>query len=396
MEKNYKQMAQDYIIYGKKLYDEVIDRGEGVYLYDINGKKYIDAMAGIAVNALGYSNEKYKNALKAQIDKVTHISAYFTSVPLIEAAQKIVTTSKMSKVFFTNSGTEAIEGALKIARKYGALKGIKEQSEIIAMEHSFHGRTMGSLACTANDKYQGNFVPSQAKAVFAKFNDIESVKNKITKNTCGIICEVIQGEGGIIPANKEFLQGLRKLCDENDLILIFDEVQCGMGRCGSLYAHDLYGVKPDVMALAKALGCGIPVGAFVVNEKTKDILAPGEHGNTYGGNPLATAAVCAVFDIFEELNILEHVKEVGEYFKQKLDELVNKYSCIIERRGIGLMQGIVVNTDLSIIEKKAYEKGLLVCAAGTNVIRLVPPLIIEKNEIDEIISILNKCFAEIS
>lgn len=393
--------TQEYIDKGEKYllktynrYPIVLDRGEGVYLYDVDGKKYLDFGAGIAVFALGYQNKKYNDALKSQVDKILHTSNLFYNVPAVDAAEKIVKTSGMDKVFFTNSGTEAIEGALKVARKYAYLKDQSKEYEFIAMNHSFHGRSQGALSVTGNAHYQEGFVPENLRAVFAKFNDLDDVKAKISDRTCGIICEVVQGEGGIYPAKKEFLEGLRTLCDEKDILLIFDEVQCGMGRCGSLYAHDLYGVKPDVMALAKALGCGVPVGAFVTAKKASHALVPGDHGTTYGGNPFATAAVNSVYDIFEEENIVEYAKEVGLYLYEKLGELKKDYSQITDHRGIGLMQGLEFDCPVGDIIVKAMEKGLILLSAGANVIRFVPPLIITKEHVDEMCSILGSVLDE--
>lgn len=393
--------TQEYIDKGEKYllktynrYPIVLDRGEGVYLYDVDGKKYLDFGAGIAVFALGYQNKKYNDALKSQVDKILHTSNLFYNVPAVDAAEKIVKTSGMDKVFFTNSGTEAIEGALKVARKYAYLKDQSKEYEFIAMNHSFHGRSQGALSVTGNAHYQEGFVPENLRAVFAKFNDLDDVKAKISDRTCGIICEVVQGEGGIYPAKKEFLEGLRTLCDEKDILLIFDEVQCGMGRCGSLYAHDLYGVKPDVMALAKALGCGVPVGAFVTAKKASHALVPGDHGTTYGGNPFATAAVNSVYDIFEEENIVEYAKEMGLYLYEKLGELKKDYSQITDHRGIGLMQGLEFDCPVGDIIVKAMEKGLILLSAGANVIRFVPPLIITKEHVDEMCSILGSVLDE--
>lgn len=386
----YMNRGEEYILKTYNRYQIVLEKGEGVYLYDMNGKKYLDFAAGIAVFALGYQNKEYNDALKAQIDKILHTSNLYYNEPAIDAAEKIVKTSGMSKVFFTNSGTEAIEGALKVARKYAYLKDPSKDYEFIAMNHSFHGRSQGALAVTGNAHYQDGFVPVPMRAVFADFNDLESVKSKITDKTCGIICEVVQGEGGIYPAQKEFLQGLREICDEKDILLIFDEVQCGMGRCGSLYAHDLYGVKPDVMALAKALGCGVPVGAFVTNEKAAHALVPGDHGTTYGGNPFATAAVSKVFDLFEEMDIVGHVREVGAYLYEKLDELKKKYACIADHRGVGLMQGLEFDVSVGDIILKAMDLGLILISAGSNIIRFVPPLVISKENVDEMIQILDQ------
>lgn len=393
---NYMERADQVILKTYNRFPVVFEKGEGVYLYDIEGKKYLDFAAGIAVFALGYGNEAYKNALKDQIDKILHTSNLYYNIPAVEAAEKIVKTSGLDRVFFTNSGTEAIEGALKVARKYAYKKQEREDYEFIAMYHSFHGRSQGALSVTGNEKYQKGFVPEGARAVFANFNDLEDVVSKINEKTCGIICEVVQGEGGIYPAEPEFLEGLRKVCDEKDIVLIFDEVQCGMGRCGSLYAQDLYGVKPDVMALAKGLGCGVPVGAFVTAKKVSDVLVPGDHGTTYGGNPFATAAVSKVFDIFEEMNITEHVKEVGAYLYEKLEEMTAKYDCIKAHRGIALMQGLEFDQPVGPIVKKALEKGLVIISAGANIIRFVPPLVIEKEHVDEMIAILCDVLHEIN
>ena len=394
--KKYIDKAENYILKTYNRYPVVLDRGDGVYLYDLDGKKYLDFAAGIAAFALGYGNQEYNDALKAQIDKILHTSNLYYNQPAIEAAEKIVESSGMKKVFFTNSGTEAIEGALKVARKYAYNKDASKEYEIIAMNHSFHGRSQGALSVTGNSKYQAGFVPKDCVAVFADFNNLEDVKSKITDKTCGIICEVVQGEGGIYPADPEFLKGLRALCDEHDILLIFDEVQCGMGRCGSLYAHDLYGVKPDVMALAKALGCGVPVGAFVVGEKADGALVPGDHGTTYGGNPFATAAVSKVFDLFEKLNLVDHVNEIGAYLSEKLDELTVKYDCIKEHRGIGLMHGLECEMPVAPVITKAMDKGLIIINAGANILRFVPPLVIEKEHVDEMIQILDEVFAELS
>lgn len=393
--KEYINKAEKYILKTYNRYQIVLEKGEGVYLYDMEGKKYLDFAAGIAVFALGYGNQEYNDALKAQIDQILHTSNLYYNKPAIEAAEKIVNASGMKKVFFTNSGTEAIEGALKVARKYAYNKDNSKEYEIIAMNHSFHGRSQGALSVTGNSHYQEGFVPKDCVAVFADFNDLDDVKSKITDKTCGIICEVVQGEGGIYPADPEFLKGLRALCDEHDILLIFDEVQCGMGRCGSLFAHDLYGVKPDVMALAKALGCGVPVGAFVVGEKADGALVPGDHGTTYGGNPFATAAVSKVFDLYEKLGIVDHVNEVGAYLSEKLDELATKYDCIKAHRGIGLMHGLEFDQPVAAIIQKALEKGLIIISAGANIIRFVPPLVIEKEHVDEMTQILDSILKEL-
>ena len=385
----YINQGEEFILKTYNRFPVVFEKGDGVRLYDADGKSYLDFGAGIAVFALGYNNEQYNQALKDQIDKIIHTSNLYYNIPAVEAARKIVETTGLSKVFFTNSGTEAIEGALKVARKYAYLKDPSKDYEFIAMNHSFHGRSQGALSVTGNAHYQEGFVPVSMRAVFADFNDLEDVKSKITDKTCGIICEVVQGEGGIYPAKKEFLQGLRDLCDQHDLLLIFDEIQCGMGRCGSLYACDLYGVKPDVMTLAKALGCGVPVGAFVTNERASHALVPGDHGTTYGGNPFAAAAVCEVYRQFEERDIVGHVNEVGAWLYDKLEELKASNPHILDHRGMGLMQGLEFDSPVAEIVKTALEDGLVLISAGANIIRFVPPLVISKEDVDEMIRILS-------
>ena len=391
---DYKEYAEQVIMKTYHRFPIVFDHGEGVYLFDIEHKKYLDFGAGIAVCALGYNNKEYNRALKSQIDALIHTSNLYYNIPSIEAAKKIMESTKMDKVFFTNSGTEAIEGAIKLARKYAYQKDPTKEYEILAMKHSFHGRSQGALSVTGTKKYREGMIPKGIHTVFAEFNNLEDVKEKITDRTCAIITEVVQGEGGIYPASKEFLEGLRKLCDTYDILLIFDEIQCGMGRCGAMYAHELYGIKPDVMTLAKALGCGIPVGAFVVNKKCSKTLVPGDHGTTYGGNPLATCAVNKVYDLYEELHLVEQAKEIGKYLGERLDELATRHEEIKEHRGIGLMHGLELKQTLPVgrVITKALEKGLIVLSAGNNTIRFVPPLVIEKEHIDEMIEILTECF----
>lgn len=386
--------AENAILKTYNRFQVVFDKGEGVYLYDTDGKKYLDFASGIGVQSLGYGNEEYKQALKDQIDKLTHISNLYYSNPMAEAAEKVVKASGMSRVFFTNSGTEAIEGAIKAVRKYAWLKGGKHDHEIIAMNHSFHGRSMGALSVTGNEKYQEPFKPMIGNVKFADFNDLESVKALVNEKTCAILMETIQGEGGIYPATEEFLKGVREICDENDILLVLDEIQCGMGRSGYMFAWQEYGVMPDIMTCAKALGCGVPVGAFVLNEKAAlGTLVPGDHGTTYGGNPFVCAAVSKVLDIFEKDKIVEHVKDVSVYLEGRLDELVKEYDFLETRRGKGLMQGLVVTgKPVGEIINKALENGLVVISAGSNVLRMLPPLVIEKEHVDEMIEKLKKSF----
>ena len=392
--KEYMDRAEKAVLHTYNRFPVVLERGERVRLYDLDGKEYLDFGAGIAVFALGYGNKAYNQALKDQIDKLIHTSNLFYNTPMVEAAEKLLKASGLSKVFFTNSGTEAIEGAIKAARKYAWLKDKSTDHEIIAMRHSFHGRSLGALSVTGNTHYQEPFKPLIGGIRFADFNDLDSVKEQITEKTCAIILEPVQGEGGIYPAGKEFLQGVRRLCDEKDILLILDEIQCGMGRTGSMFAFQSYGVMPDIMTSAKALGCGVPVGAFVLNEKTaKNSLEPGDHGTTYGGNPLACCAVSKVFDLFEEGKILEHVQKTSPYLEQKLDELVKKYDFLTERRGKGMMQGLVVSgRPVGEIINKGIENGLFVLSAGSDVLRFVPPLIITEADIDEMIEKLEKSF----
>lgn len=389
--KTYIDEAESALLHTYNRYQVVLEKGDGVYLYDMNGKRYLDFVAGIAVFALGYGNQEYNDALKAQIDKIIHTSNYYYNVPAIEAAKKLKAASGMDRVFFTNSGAEAVEGAIKAARKYAYNKDGKTDHEIIAMNHSFHGRTMGALAVTGNPHYREAFEPLIGNIRFANLNDLESVKAQITDKTCAIIFETVQGEGGIYPATKEFMEGVRAICDEKDILMILDEIQCGMGRTGYLYAWQKYGVKPDIMTTAKALGCGVPVGAFLLNEKTgASSLTAGDHGTTYGGNPLACTAVVKVFELFEKEHILEHVREVSAYLEKQLDGLVAEYEDIECRRGAGLMQGLVFKKPVGDIIVKAMDAGLILINAGSNIIRFVPPLIIGKEHVDEMIGILKE------
>lgn len=391
----YIDEAEHDLLHTYNRYQIVLDRGDGVYLYDIDGKKYLDFVSGIAVFALGYNNKEYNDALKAQVDKLIHTSNYYYNVPAIEAARKVKKASGMDRVFFTNSGAESMEGAIKAARKYAWLKDGRTDHEIIAMNHSFHGRTMGALAVTGNPKYREAFEPLIGNVKFADLNDFDSVLAQVTDQTCAVILEPVQGEGGLHPATKEFLTKVRALCDERDILLIFDEVQCGMGRTGYLYAWQRYGIRPDIMTSAKALGCGVPVGAFMMTERVAQAsLGSGDHGTTYGGNPLACAAVEKVLDLFEKDHIIEHVREVTPYLEQRLQELADKHDCILERRGAGFMQGLVFDRPVGDIIGRALEKGLLLINAGSNILRFLPSLIITKENIDDMAAILEDCIAE--
>ncbi|MDD6805571.1 MAG: aspartate aminotransferase family protein [Clostridiales bacterium] len=391
----YIDQAEQNLLHTYNRYQVILDRGEGVHLYDVNGKEYLDFVSGIAVFALGYGNREYNDALKAQIDKLIHTSNYYYNMPAIHAAKKLTEVSGMDRVFFTNSGAESIEGAIKAARKYAFLKDGSTDHEIIAMEHSFHGRTMGALSVTGNPKYREAFEPMIGNIRFAKMNDFESVSAQVTDKTCAIILETVQGEGGIYPAEEAFLKKIRALCDEKDILLILDEIQCGMGRTGTMFAWQRYGVKPDIMTTAKALGCGVPVGAFLMTEKVaQNSLVAGDHGTTYGGNPLACAAICKVLELFEKQNILANVNRVGAYLYDRLEEVAKEYDCIKAHRGVGLMQGLVFEQPVGDIIKRAMDLGLILINAGANIIRFVPSLVITEEDVDQMISILKEAIGK--
>ena len=395
MMKEYIEQAEKDLLHTYNRYPIVFDRGEDVYLYDLEGKKYLDFAAGIAVFALGYGNREYNDALKGQIDKLIHTSNYYYNVPAVEAAKKLKAVSGMDRVFFTNSGAEAIEGAVKAARKYAYLKDGRTDHEIIAMEHSFHGRTMGALSVTGNPKYREAFEPMIGNIRFAVLNDFESVAAQVTDKTCAILLETVQGEGGIFPVRKEFLEQVKELCEKRDIHLILAEIPCGMGRCGTFFAWQRYGIKPDIMTTAKALGCGVPVGAFLMTEKVGAAsLTAGDHGTTYGGNPLACAAVSKVLDLFDRNHIIEHVEKVGNYLEQELDKLAEEFDCIETRRGVGLMQGLVFKVPVGAVINRALEKGLVLINAGTHILRFVPPLIITEEHVDAMTAILRECIKQ--
>lgn len=380
--------------YGR--FDVTFDHGKGVYLYDTNGKKYLDFYSGIGVNSFGYDYQPYSDALANQIHRLMHISNYFNSVEAIEAAEAVIKATKLDQVFFTNSGTEATEGALKLARKYYYEKHGKADSEIISLKHSFHGRSTGSVTLTGTPAYQTAFGPLIEGVKYGEINDLESVKRLITPRTAAIILEPVQGEGGIHVCSQEFMQGIRGFCDEYDIVMILDEVQCGMGRTGTIMTYFQYGIMPDVVCLAKGIGAGFPMGAFVANEKVGSALKPGDHGSTYGGNPIAGCACKTVFKIIEEKKMLEHVQDISEYLISKLDELVEKYDCIKERRGLGLMIGLEFVHPIKPYIQKALDKGLVLITAGSNVIRMLPPFIIEEKDVDEMIKIFTEVIEEVN
>lgn len=386
----YMKMTEENLLHTYNRFPITLDRGDSVYLYDTDGKKYLDFMAGIAVSGLGYGNVELKNALKEQIDNLLHSSNLYYNTTCGKAAEALRRVSGMDRIFFTNSGAEANEGALKAARKYAWQKK-SGRFEFIAMKDSFHGRTMGALSVTEHPAYREPFEPLIPGVSFAEFNNLESVKKLVNEKTCGIIVEPVQGEGGINTATKEFMTGIRKLCDEEGILMICDEIQCGMARTGEMFAWQLYGTKPDIMTMAKAIGSGVPVGAFAMTKAVAEAsLKPGDHGTTYGGNPLACAAVAKTLEIYEKQKLAAHVKEVGDYLEEQLKKLVEDYDCVVEQRGLGLIRGIKLSGPVGEVVKKAMEEGLLIISARSDVIRLVPPLVIEKEHVDEMIEKLRK------
>ncbi|RHO41531.1 aspartate aminotransferase family protein [Dorea sp. AM13-35] len=386
----YMKETNEALLHTYNQFPVVLEHGEGVYLYDTEGKKYLDFAAGYAVSSLGYANEELNTALKAQIDKLCHTSNLYYNTVCGKAAEALKRITKMDRIFFTNSGGESVEGALKAARKYAYKKGTGRY-EFIAMKESFHGRSFGAVSVTGHDAYRKPFGPLVPGVSFAEYNNLDSVKALVTDKTCAIILEPLQGEGGINLATEEFMKGIRELCDKEGILMICDEVQCGMGRTGEMFCWQGYGIKPDIMTMAKAIGSGIPVGAFAMKEEVAEYsLEPGDHGTTYGGNPLACTAVSKTVEIFEKENLTAHVKEMGTYLTEKLEALKEKCDCIKAVKGTGLMQGIQITKPLGEVTNAALKEGLLVIGAGADVLRFVPPLIIEKEHVDEMIAVLEK------
>lgn len=384
------ELGEKYVMKTYNRFPLTFVKGEGMYVYDENGKEYLDFVAGIAVNSLGHNHPKLVEAIAKQSSEIIHISNLYYSEPQVKLAQKLVENGSLDKVFFCNSGAESIEAALKLARKYGSKTG---RQEIVTMYHSFHGRTFGAVTATGQGHYHEGFGDMLPHIKYADYNNFESVKAAVNENTVAILMEPVQGEGGIIPANKEFLQKVRALCDEKDILLMFDEVQCGVGRLGTLFAYQAYGVVPDVMSTAKGIAGGIPCGIMMAKADVAESFKPGDHASTFGGNPLAAAAGCVVVD---ELlgGVLDNVKSMGKYLEEKLDAIVSKYDFIKERRGIGLMQGIELDRPVADCVAKSISNGLLLVNAGKNVIRFVPSLIVSKEDIDKAIEILDKSLDE--
>jgi len=380
--------------YGR--YDVIFERGLGCKLYDKDGKEYVDFVSGVAVNCLGHSHPAIINALTKQSSQLMHVSNYYWNTPSFLLAKKLIDNCDHNKVFFCNSGTESVESALKIARKYGTLKDTQDKNVFIYMDNSFHGRTMGALSVTGQEKYQQDFRPLIEGVRKVNFNDIDDLKRNFDEKICGIIIEPIQGEGGIITASVEFLQAARDLCDKYDALLIFDEVQCGMGRLGSLFAYKKFSVIPDVICIAKALGGGFPIGATITNEKASTAFVPGDHGCTFGGNPLGCAVGVAVLTELIDGGVIDKIEEKSMYLKERLLNIKEKYGVIDEIKGMGLLIGISLKTEAKKFSKLCFDKGLLVVTAGDKVIRLLPPLNVSKAELDEALTILEVAISEIS
>ena len=394
--KEYIEKAEETLLHTYNRYPVVFEKGEGVYLYDTDGNKYLDFASGIGVMGLGYGNKEYTDALKDQAGKLLHTSNLFYSDVTASAAMRVTRASGMDRVFFTNSGTEAVEGAIKAAKKYAYDKDGTTDHEIIAFNSSFHGRSLGALSVTGKESYRAPFEGLIPGIRFADFNDISSVRALVNEKTCAVIVEVVQGEGGIHKASREFMEGLEALRREHGLLLVFDEIQCGMGRTGKMFAYQHYNVKPDIVTMAKALGCGVPVGCFALTEDVAaHSLVPGDHGSTYGGNPFVLRAVDKVLEIMEREDVPGHAHEAAQYLTGELDKLKNKYNFIEEIRGLGLMAGIKLSDTLKAgdIVNDARDEGLIIITAEENVLRLLPPLIIQKEDVDKAVSVLDKVFS---
>ena len=388
------QTGKQYLLDTYSQVPVVFTGGKGMYLIDEEGKRYLDFVGGIAVNALGYGDPGLSEAINKVVSEgLLHCSNLYYNKVGVEAAKELCSLAGMERVFFCNSGAEATEASLKLARKFGH-QSETPRSEIISMVHSFHGRTYGAITATGQKKYHKNFAPLPQGFSYAEFNNLESVKALITEKTCAIIVEPIQGEGGIVPADPAFLQGLRTLCDEHNLLLIYDEVQCGMGRSGKPFAYQVYGVKPDVLTSAKALAGGVPCGAMLTTGKASHIFTPGDHASTFGGNALAMAAVREMVRRLSDPAFTSHVQEMGEYLREKLAQLVVRYPDLcVAVRGKGLINGLVLTVPPRQVVDACFAKGVLVASAGSDVLRFVPPLVVEKKDIDAALSVVDEALA---
>ncbi len=383
------ELGEKYVMKTYNRFPLAFERGNGMYVYDEDGKEYLDFVSGIAVNSLGHNHPKLVKAISEQAEKLIHISNLYYTKPQCTLAQKLVENGELDRVFFCNSGAEAIEAALKLARKYGSKTG---RQEIITMHRSFHGRTFGAVTATGQAHYHEGFGDMLPHIKYAEFNNIASLEEAVTENTIAVLMEPVQGEGGIIPADKEYIKAVRALCDEKDILLLFDEVQCGVGRLGTLFAYQSFGVVPDIVSAAKGIAGGVPCGIMLAKEEVANAFKPGDHASTFGGNPLAAAAGNVVVD---ELTggLLENVKTQGKYLREGLEAFAKKHSDVItDVRGMGLMQGIELNKPASGYISAAIENGLLLVGAGSNVIRFVPSLIVRKEDIDKALDILERVF----
>lgn len=386
--------GKSYLMNNYGRYPICFEKGEGCKVYDKNGKEYIDFLGGVAVNSLGYGHKNLVDAIKNQAEKLIHISNYFWIENQVSLGKLLSENSFADKSFFCNSGAEANEAAIKLARKYSYKKYGPHKNHIIAMSGSFHGRTLATLSMTSNKKYQEGFGPCPEGFSFAKFNDIESLAEQVTENACAVILEPIQGEGGVTPADISYLGEVKDICQKNNVLLIFDEVQCGIGRTGNLFAYESYGILPDIVSLAKGLGGGFPIGAVIATDQVASAFEPGDHGSTFGGNPLACAAALATLNTILEDGFLDNVCDTSSYFIEKLNTLKEKHSVIKSVKGKGLLLGLELKVEGSEIVKKALNQGFLINCTASNVLRFVPPLIIEKNHIDSLITELDNILAE--
>jgi acetylornithine aminotransferase len=364
-------------------------KGEGVFLWDEEGKKYTDFLAGIAVCSLGHCHPAITQAISRQASTLVHVSNLFYTMPQADLASKLCEKSFADRVFFANSGAEANEAAIKLGRRYFQKKGEKNRFKIITMEQSFHGRTMATLSATGQDKIKEGFYPLLKGFSHVPFNDLDALKREIDETVCAVMLEPVQGEGGILPANPDYLKAVRELCTDKGILLIFDEVQCGMGRCGTLFAHELYGVTPDIMTLAKALGNGFPIGAMLATKEAATGFDFGSHATTFGGTPLATAVALEVLNIISDDNFLDNVRKKGQYFKEKLKGLKEKHARVVDVRGKGLLLGLELDKDAGFFVGELFKKGFIINGIQDKILRFAPPLIIEEKEIDRLISALD-------
>ncbi len=368
----------------------VLERGNGVHLFDTEGNRYLDFVSGIAVNAFGYGDYDILETLKSQASRLIHCSNLYFTEPQVELARLLVAHSFADKAFFCNSGTEAIEGVIKFARRWGHERFDQPKTRIITMTGSFHGRTYGALSATGQPKFQRGFEPMVPGFATAPFNDLEAVRETVTEDTCAILVEPLQGESGVNPADQAFLEGLRSLCDERKMLLIFDEIQFGLARSGALFAYQHFGVEPDLMTLAKPLAGGLPVGAVLLRDEVAQYLGPGDHGTTFGGGPLVCSVACKVFEKMMDPKLLEQIKERGAYLHAALNRLKSRRPQIKEVRGFGLIAGVVTEYEPKVLVEAFRKRNVLVCTSGKDAVRFLPPLIIEKQHVDEVVDVFDE------